>query len=81
MKQEEKWPIFQPSPKMERKTANNQQQHQQPNTFANGADSDVLFEEMSGMVTLKRKVKDKSTYGNEEAGQSFDNHPGLQSLF
>ncbi len=81
MKQDEKWPVFQPSPKTERKTA-----RQSPNTFetsnGKGNTSDVLFEEMSGMVTLKRKGKESNNHGNEQAGQSsFDNHPGLQSLF
>lgn len=79
MKQEEKWPIFQPSPKSERKA----QHHLQPQTFLSvngGQDTDELFEEMSGMVTLKRKGKEKNSYGSEQ-GQSFDNHPGLQSLF
>ena len=77
MKQEEKWPVFQPSPKMERKSA-----RQDPSTHQNingggQESSEVMFEEMSGMVTLKRKGKEN--HGNEQA--AFDNHPGLQSLF
>ncbi len=78
MKQEEKWPVFQPSPKMERKKQNQQHLLQSAN---GGQDPDLIFEEMSGMVTLKRKAKEKG--GNSNGGQleSFDNHPGLQSLF
>ena len=75
MKMEEKWPVFQPSPKAERKAI------KQPTTFLNTDGrrvSEELFEEMSGMVTLKRKGKDK---GGEGSGQTFANHPGLQSLF
>ena len=55
MKQEDKWPVFHTSPKM-------------PAKFAKESDgvaledarrqSSEMFEEMSGMVTLKRKVKD-----------------------
>lgn len=80
MKQEEKWPVFQPSPKMDRKSAKPQQQPAGGNTFlsVNGEgdpNPDSIFEEMSGMVTLKRKPKEKAPE------ESFDNHPGLQSLF
>lgn len=79
MKEEEKWPVFQPSPKMDRKSAK-QQPSAGTNTFLSASgggdqDPDSIFEEMSGMVTLKRKPKEKTLE------ESFDNHPGLQSLF
>ena len=52
MQQEEKWPVFQTSPKMSAKFPKDTTNTLQP-------ESGELFEEMSGMVTLKRKTKEK----------------------
>ena len=69
MKQEEKWPIFQANQKMSdnfTKDSNNSLQ-----MGAASGEGERLFEEMSGMVTLKRKGKEKGD--QNQFGRITDN--------
>ena len=56
MKQEDKWPIFHTSPKMQAKFPKENNGMLDENMQRQSTE---IFEEMSGMVTLKRKGKDK----------------------
>ena len=69
MKQEEKWPIFQANQTMSdnfTKDSNNSLQ-----MGAASGEGERLFEEMSGMVTLKRKGKEKGD--QNQFGRITDN--------
>jgi hypothetical protein len=68
MKQEEKWPIFQTSSKASEEMKNGAVGSQP------GRRTSDLFEEMSGMVTLKRKPKESDGSQNRTNDQ-------LQNLF
>ena len=78
MKQEEKWPVFQTSPKLSTKFSEEGKTFNQKNNEERRKSGD-LFEEMSGMVTLKRKAKETSNGVNNT--QQFSSHAGLQNLF
>ena len=72
MKQEEKWPVFQTSPRASRKFPVDS-----TNNHPGGRQSGEFFEEMSGMVTLKRK---KGGAGDDQS-RTITDESALQNLF
>lgn len=69
MKQEEKWPVFQTSPKMPAKFA---KENNRPLDGGVRRESQEMFEEMSGMVTLKRKGKEQPNGLPHRPGSPFN---------
>lgn len=69
MKQEETWPVFQANQKVSNNFTKDSSNSLQAG--AGSGESERMFEEMSGMVTLKRKGKEKGD--QNQFGRITDN--------